>query len=74
MQDCYGNAFVPYVVMTEAMIAKIFDGDKDCMEVYEQVKKMTSNYRVWDIVTEYITQAGYLITDKVTQYKEETSS
>jgi len=69
MRDCYGNEFVPYVVMTEAMLDKIFNECEDGMDVYEQVKKMTTNYRVWNIVTDYIKQAGYLITDKVAEIK-----
>lgn len=69
MRDCYGNAFVPYVVMTETMLDKILVCE-DGMEVYEQVKKMTTNYRVWNEVTDFLTQASYLITDKVKELKE----
>jgi|GEM_PF-1629304 len=69
MRDCYGNAFVPFVVLTEAMIEKIINKDCSSLEIYEQVKKMTSNYRVWNIVTDYIYGAGYLITDVVTEIK-----
>lgn len=69
MRDCYGNEFVPYVVFTESMLNKILA--LDCgMDVYEQVKKMTSNYRVWNEVTDFLTQASYLITDKVKEIKE----
>ena len=42
MNDCYGNEFVPYVVLTEKMLNKI----QSCTDIYEQVKKMTTNYRV----------------------------
>ena len=50
MQDCYGNEFVPYVVITELMLEK-FLACTDCMEIFDQVKKLTSNYRVWNDVT-----------------------
>ncbi len=59
---------VPYVVSTEAMIEKIFNCENS-WDVYKQVTKMTTNYRVWSVVTEYFTQAGYLITDKIKELK-----
>jgi hypothetical protein len=65
MTDCYANGFAPYVVLTEKMLDRIFNKCESGMEVYEQVTKMTSNYRVWNIVTDYLTQAGYLITDEI---------
>ncbi len=55
MRDCYGNNFVPYVVMTEAVLEKIFSLECN-MDVFEQVKKLTSNYRVWNAVTDYLTE------------------
>lgn len=69
MRDCYGNEFVPFVVMTETMLNKILAFECS-MDVYEQVKKMTSNYRVWNIVTDYLTDASDLITDKLNELKE----
>lgn len=69
MRDCYGNEFVPYVVMTETMLNKI----RACecsLDVYEIVKKMTSNYRVWNEVTDYLTQCSEMIDDKVKAIKE----
>lgn len=68
LKDCYGNAFVPYVIFTEAMLNKIFSYESR-MDVYEQIQKMTTNYRVWSIITEYLTQAGYLITEKLEDIK-----
>ena len=70
MRDCYGNEFVPYVVMTEAMLNKIFACECS-MDVYEQVKKMTTNYRVWNDVTDYLTGCGDMIDDKVKAIKEQ---
>lgn len=64
MFDCSRNEFAAYVVLTETMIEKIFSLESS-WDVYEQVKKLTTNYRVWNEVTEYITQAGYLVTEKV---------
>ena len=69
MRDCYGNAFVPYVVITETMLNKI-SALESSWDVYEQVKKMTSNYRVWNKVTEYLSQCDEMILDKVAIIKE----
>lgn len=72
MRDCYGNGFVPYVVLTETMIDKVFA--LECsMDVYEQVKKLTSNYRVWNNVTDYIAQCGECILDRVEELRKENN-
>lgn len=68
MTDCYGNEFVPYVVLTEKMFSKIQSCD-DSMAVFEQVKKMTTNYRVWDKVTDYLIECSDIITAKVENAK-----
>ncbi len=64
MRDCVGNSFVAYVVLTEAMAEKLLSCETS-MDVFEQVKKLTTNYRVWNEVTDYITEAGYLITERI---------
>ncbi|WP_289415023.1 hypothetical protein [Bacteroides acidifaciens] len=69
MQDCYGNEFVPYVVITEPMLEK-FLACADCMEIFDQVKKLTSNYRVWNDVTDYIEQCSDIISDKMEAAKK----
>jgi hypothetical protein len=70
MTDCYCNGFTPYVVMTETMLNKIFNDCRNGSDVFDQVKKLTTNYRVWNIVTEYLTNAGYLITDRIKDIDE----
>ena len=70
MTDCYGNAFVPYVVFTEPVLMKVLAMD-DSLVIFEQVKKMTSNYRVWNIITDYIEQCGDIIAEKVKVAKEQ---
>ena len=64
------NEFTPYVVMTEAIMEKVFNENASRYEIFEQVKKMTTNYRVWGVVTDYIRNAGYLITDRIDRLKE----
>ena len=46
MTDCYGNEFVPYVVLTEKTLNKI-QACTYSMDIFNQVAKMTTNYRVW---------------------------
>lgn len=68
MTDCYGNEFVPYVVLTEKMLNKI----RACtysMDIFNQVAKMTTNYRVWEKVTDYLVQCSDIIADKVENAK-----
>lgn len=66
--DCNNNSFVTYVVMTETMLARVVAADK-VFGVYDLVKKMTSNYRIWDDVTDYLTNCIDIIVDKVESIK-----
>ncbi len=68
MTDCYGNEFVPYVVLTEKMLNKI-QACTYSMDIFNQVAKMTTNYRVWKKVTDYLVQCSDIITDKVENAK-----
>ena len=70
MVDCYGNEFVPYVVLTESMVQKLHEVDDGSWGIYEQVKKLTTNYRVWNEVTEYIEQCFDILEDKLVAAKE----
>ncbi len=67
MRDCYGNDFVPYVVLTEAMVEKVLS--LDSMALWDQVRELTSNFRKWNEVTDYIEQCGDIIADKIAQVK-----
>jgi hypothetical protein len=61
-KDLCGNEFIPYVVITEKMMKKI--SELDCMDLFDQVKKMTSNYRVWNDVADYIEQCCDIMQEK----------
>lgn len=61
VNDLRKNGFVPYVVITEGMMEKLGAAD----DVYEMVKKMTSNYRVWNDVTDYLEQCFDILTDRI---------
>ncbi|MBO6266976.1 MAG: hypothetical protein J6M06_01955 [Synergistaceae bacterium] len=71
--DLFGNEFVPYVVLTENMVAKLhaaYAAD-NCFGVYDQVKKLTTNYRVWSDVADYIEQCFDIIDEKIAAAKEQ---
>lgn len=68
--DCHGNAFVPYIVITEPMLKKLLD-ENSALTLFEQVTRMTTNYRVWNIVCDYIEQCGYILEEKFNAAKQE---
>ena len=59
--DLGGNAFVPYVIITEKRFDEILNG----ADVFEEVKKMTSNYRKWNEITDYIGQCLDIMEEKM---------
>ena len=69
MRDCYGNEFVPYVVITEKTFERL-SKCSDELATWEIVKKLTSNYRVWNDVADYIEQCFDLMTKKLQTSKE----
>lgn len=59
--DLGGNNFVPYVVISEKKFEKLLNG----ADVWEEVKKLTSNYRKWNDITEYIAQCLDIMEEKM---------
>lgn len=57
---CHRNGFVPYVILTEKMLEKL-QGMNCRHDVFEQVTKMTHNYRKWSDITDYIIQCMDII-------------
>lgn len=65
-----GNGFIPYVVLSEKKFKDIIDmvydvEDYDTFDIYKEVKKMTTNYRVWNVVTDYIIQCNDIMVEKM---------
>lgn len=58
-----GNEFIPYVILTENRFNKVIE--LDTFDLFNEVKKMTSNYRKWDEVTEYINQCWDIMEEKL---------
>ncbi len=63
LNDCYGNEFVPFVVITEEAFYNLDSGD--VYNVFQAVKKMTTNYRVWDLVAQYLVDCRAIIIDNL---------
>lgn len=62
--DLRGNGFVAYAVFTEEHWNKL-KAINDSMDLYEAVKKLTTNYRKWNELTDYIEQCGYIIDENI---------
>lgn len=58
-----GNEFVPYVVITEKKLETL--KNIDSFNLFDEVKKMTTNYRVWNIVCDYIEQCLDILEEKM---------
>lgn len=63
--DLSGNAFVPYIVITEEKFNSI--KNMDDFDIFEVVKKMTTNHRVWNVVTDYISQCSDIMEEKLSR-------
>lgn len=62
-QNLTGNEFVAYVVITESKFNKI--KYLDSFDLYEEVKKMTTNYRKWNYIVEYIEQCLDIMMERL---------
>lgn len=61
--DLGGNGFIPWVVISEKKMETL--KNVDCMEIFDEVKKLTTNYRRWNDVTEYIEQCLDIMEEKL---------
>ena len=58
-----GNTFIPYVVITEKKFETL--RNLDSFELFEEVKKMTSNYRKWNHIVDYIEQCFDIMEERL---------
>lgn len=61
--DCKGNAFVAWAIITEKRMATL--KETAAWDLFDEVKKITSDYRRWNDVTEYIEQCMDIMEDKM---------
>lgn len=60
-ENLYGNTFVPYVIISEKKLA-ILDTTDD---LFNEVKKLTTNYRKWNHICDYIVQCLDIMHEKI---------
>lgn len=61
-QDLGGNDFIPYVVISEKKMEILRNTNE--FDLFDEVKKLTSNYRVWNEVCEYIEQCFDIMEER----------
>ena len=61
--DLGGNGFIPWMILTEKSFQDILDG----ADVWEMVKRKVTNYRKWDLVTDYISQCLDIMKDRINE-------
>lgn len=62
-RDYVGNDFVAYCVISEEKLNQIKEMNWE--ERFETVRKMTSNYRKWDIVLDYLDQCMDIMEERL---------
>lgn len=62
-EDCGGNGFIPWVVISEKKMEIL--RNVDSFELFNEVKKLTSNYRRWNDICEYIEQCFDIMEEKL---------
>lgn len=61
--DLKGNGFKAYVVLTEKTFNEI--KNMDCFEIFERVKKLTSNWRKYNEIVDYIEQCADIMENRL---------
>jgi hypothetical protein len=58
-----GNAFIPWVIISEKKMEILKNTDE--FSLFDEVKKMTTNYRRWNDITDYIEQCFDIMEEKI---------
>lgn len=58
-----GNGFIPYVVISEKKMETLKTVSE--FDLFNEVKKLTSNYRRWNDICEYIEQCFDIMEEKM---------
>ena len=61
--DLRGNEFVEFAVLTESMFNKMLNMTYE--ELWNQVKKLTTNYRKWNEIYEYFSQCYDIMQERL---------
>ena len=57
-----GNDFIPYVILSEKKLKEIESADG--MDLFYIVKKLTTNYRKWNEICDYIEQCFEIMKER----------
>lgn len=63
-QNLRGNEFVAYAVITEKKLEEL-KKVSDSYDMFNEAKKLTSNYRLWDDLTDYLDQCLDIVEEKM---------
>lgn len=61
--DLSGNEFIPYVIFTEKSVYDL--ASVDSFDLFDVIKKKTTNYRQWNNIVDYIEQCYDIMLDKL---------
>lgn len=62
-ENLSGNDFIPWVVISEKKMEVL--RNLDSFDLFNEVQKLTSNYRRWNDITEYIEQCFDIMEEKL---------
>lgn len=62
-EDLGGNDFIPYCIISEKKM-EVLKQVSD-MDLFDEVKKLTSNYRKWNDICDYVEQCMDIMEDKM---------
>ena len=61
-ENLAGNEFVAYVIISEKKLETLKKAD--CFDLWEEVKKLTTNYRKWNDICEYFEQCFDILEER----------
>lgn len=64
-ENLLGNEFVPYAIITQKKMIILENKLDDSFELWNEVKKLTSNYRKWNDICDYIGQCFDIMKEKI---------
>lgn len=62
-EQCAGNTFVAWAVFSEKKVEMM--KNLNSFDLYEEVKKSTTSYRRWNVVTDYVNQCMDIMEEKL---------
>lgn len=63
--DLNGNGFIPWTIISEKKFETLLSVVDDGMELFNEVKKLTSNYRRWDLLVDYVEQCIDIMQERL---------